>query len=133
MIRLAGKREVGQLAPVDLLGMLLLSEMVSPALTSNDTSVAGALVAAAALLATSVAVSRVAYWYPRAERWIEGAPTPLISDGTLLPDAVRSERISVHDLEAALRRHGLERVDQVRRAVVETNGEITIVPRDAGK
>jgi len=132
MIRLAGKREVGQLTPVDLLGMLLLSETVSPALTAGDTSLGGALVAAATLLASSVAVSRMAYRWPRAERWIDGEPVPVVDGGRLLADAARSERISSRDLESALRRHGLESVEQVRRAVVETNGEITVIPRPEG-
>lgn len=107
MIRLAGKREVGQLTPIDLLGMLLLSETVSPVLTAEDTTLAGGLLAAAVLLACSVAVSRVAFWFPRAER------------------------ITLQEIECALRRNGLESIGQVARAVVETNGEITIVPREA--
>lgn len=129
MIRLAGKREVGQLTPIDLLGMLLLSETVSPALTASDPSVGGALLAAAALLAISVGVSRIAYHWPRSERWIEGSPTALVEAGSLIPEAARAERITRAELEAALRRHGLARLDQVHEACVETNGEITIVPR----
>ena len=80
---------------------------------------------------SSVAASRLAYRFPQAERWLDGEPTPLIEDGRLIPAAARSERITVREIEAALRRQGLERIEQVRRAVVETDGEITIVPRDA--
>lgn len=127
MIRLAGKREVGQLSPVDLLGMLLLSETVSPALTAQDPSIAASLLAAATLLASSALLSRAVFRWPAAERWVDGEPTVLVEEGRLLPEASRHERISLRDLEAALRRHGVEHVESVRRAVVETNGEITIV------
>ena len=131
MIRLAGKREVGQLTPIDLLGMLLLSETVSPVLTAGDSTLAGGLLAAAVLLACSVGVSRVAYWFPRAERWIDGAPTLLIENGRIVPGAKRAERITLQEIGCALRSNGLETIEQVERAVVETNGEITIIPRAA--
>jgi uncharacterized membrane protein YcaP (DUF421 family) len=127
MVRLAGKREVGQLSPIDLLGMLLLSETVSPALSAGDRSIGGSLAAAAVLLGTSVAVSRIAFHFPRAEKWIEGRPVELVRDGKLIEDAARSERISRQEVETALRRQGLERIAQVRRATVEPTGEITVV------
>lgn len=130
MMRFAGKREVGQLSPTDLLGILLLSETVSASLNAQDTSLTGGLIAAASVLVVSAAVSRVAYHSRWAERWIEGTPSRLIEDGKLVAAAARSERITIQELEAALRREGLERVEQVALAVVETNGTISIIPRD---
>ena len=127
MVRLAGKREVGQLAPLDLLAMLVLSETVSPALTGQDTSLPAALVAAATLLAATALLGRLAFRSRRAERWIEGAPVVLVEDGRIVEAAARSERVTRQELESALRRHGIDDLSVVRRAVVEPNGEISVL------
>ena len=132
MVRLAGKREVGQLAPLDLLAMLVLSETVSPALTGQDTSLSAALVAAATLLAATALLGRLAFRSRRAERWIEGAPVVLVEDGRIVEAAARSERVTRQELESALRRHGLDDVSVVRRAVVEPNGEISVLTAPDG-
>jgi uncharacterized membrane protein YcaP (DUF421 family) len=129
MLRLAGKREIGSLTPLDLLGMLLLSETVSPALTAGDDSLSVALAAAATLLSLAVLVSRLAYWSPRAARWLDGAPTALVRDGRPIQEAIRRERITEQEIVTALRRQGIADLAQVREAWVETNGEITVVPR----
>jgi uncharacterized membrane protein YcaP (DUF421 family) len=129
MLRLCGKREIGQLTPLDLLGMLLLSETVSPALTGGDESIPAAIAAAGTLLALAVLVSRMAFWSPRAARLLEGEATQLVRDGEKLPEAIRRERITDQELETALRRQGLADLAQARGAWVEPNGEITVVPR----
>jgi uncharacterized membrane protein YcaP (DUF421 family) len=129
MLRLAGKREIGQLSPLDLLGMLILSETVSPALTAGDTSLPGALLAAATLLALTGLAGRLSYRSRRLERWIEGTPTVLVVNGVLDEGAARRERITQQELEGALRRHGVGSLAEVRRAVVEANGEITVICR----
>jgi uncharacterized membrane protein YcaP (DUF421 family) len=128
MLRLCGKREVGQLTPLDLLGMLLLSETVSSALTGGDTSLVAALVAAATLLALAVFVSRIAFHWPAAARWLEGEAAQLVANGHPIGEAIRTERITHAELMSALRRHGVVDLRQVRGAWVEPNGEITVVP-----
>jgi uncharacterized membrane protein YcaP (DUF421 family) len=133
LLRLCGKREIGQLSPLDLLGMLLLSETVSPALTGGDQSLPAALLAAATLLALAVLVSRIGFRSRRAERWLDGAPTRLVDEGRCIDAAIRSERITEQELESALRRHGLlgvAELGRVRGAWVEPNGEITVVQRE---
>lgn len=132
MVRLAGKREVGQLAPLDLLAMLVLSETVSPALTGQDTSLPAALVAAATLLVATALLGRLAFRSRRAERWIEGAPVVLVEDGHIVEAAARSERVTRQELESALRRHGIDDLGVVRRAVVEPNGEISVLAAGDG-
>lgn len=131
MVRVAGKREVGQLGPVDLLAILVLSETVSPALTAQDTSLAGSLIAAATLLGVGAAVGRLNYWSPRVERLLEGRAILLIEDGRLHEDAARAERISAAELAQALRRAGVDDLAAVKKAMVETNGEITVITRTA--
>ena len=127
MVRVAGKREVGQLSALDLLAMLVLSETVSPALTAQDTSLTAALVAAGTLLAATALTSRLTFHSRRAERWIEGAPAVLVKDGRIVEKTARRERVTRQELETALRNHGVEDLAEVRRAVVEPSGEITVV------
>lgn len=129
LLRFAGKREVGQLSPLDLLAMLLLAETVSPALTGQDRSVTASLTAAATLLALTAGVGWLTHRFPRAERWIDGAPAVIARDGRVLERAMRDERITPRELESALRKQGLETVGEVRLAVVEPDGSISVVPR----
>lgn len=128
LVRLAGRREIGQLAPLDLLAMLILSETVSPALTAQDDSLPAALTAAGTLLALTAGMGRLAYHSRRVERWLEGRPVELVKEGHLLEEAARSERVTRQELDSALRRRGVETLADVRRAMVEPNGEITVIP-----
>jgi uncharacterized membrane protein YcaP (DUF421 family) len=128
LVRIAGKREIGQLAPLDLLAMLLLSETVSPALTAQDDSIPVALTAAATLLALTAGMGRLAYHSRRIERWIEGRPAELVREGSLIDETARRERVTSQELESAMRRSGVDTLAEVRRAVVEPNGEITVIP-----
>ncbi len=127
-VRLAGRRELGELGPLDLLAMLLLSETVSPALTAQDTSLPASLVAAATLLFLTAVVGRATFLSERLEKVIDGSPVVLARNGKLLDEALRRERISREEFHAALRRNGVARLEDVRLAVAEPQGEITIVP-----
>jgi uncharacterized membrane protein YcaP (DUF421 family) len=128
-MRFAGKREVGQLGPLDFLSMLLLSETVSPALTAQDVSLPASLTAAATLLVLTGFVGRLTYWSRTAESLIDGVPTKLIDHGAVESSACRRERISKQDLEIALRKEGVEHVTDVKYAYVEPTGRITVIPR----
>jgi uncharacterized membrane protein YcaP (DUF421 family) len=129
MVRLAGKRELGQLTPLDLLAMLLLSETVSPALTGADDSLPAAFAAAATLIVLTATIGRLTYRSRRVERWFEGAPVVLARDGDVDQAACARERISRDELEAALRKHGLRSLADTERVVLEADGEISVVPR----
>jgi uncharacterized membrane protein YcaP (DUF421 family) len=127
LVRLSGKKEIGQLGPMDLLAMLILSETVSPALTAQDTSVVASWTAAATLLATGVCIDWWTHSSRAAERWIEGRPLVIIDRGVVRRALMGRLRITDQELEAALRAQGLESPSQVKRAVVETTGHITVV------
>ena len=130
-MRFAGKREVGQLGPLDFLSMLLLSETVSPALTAQDVSLPASATAAATLLALTALVGRLTYRYRFMERLIDGVPTCLVSDGVVSETACRKERISSQDLEIALRKEGVDDVAEIQTAYVEPTGRITVIRRRA--
>jgi uncharacterized membrane protein YcaP (DUF421 family) len=131
LVRLGGKREIGQLGPLELLAMLILSETVSPALTAEDTSLTASLTASATLLLLTGIVGRLKYRSRRIERWLDGGPVVLVRDGKLIAAGMRKERITQAELDEALRRNGLEKVDEVALAVAEQDGEINVVKRAA--
>ena len=127
LLRLAGRREVGQLTPLDLLGMLLLSETVSPVFTGQDPSLTAGLTAAATLLALAALVGRLSYRSRRFERWIEGRPVALIDHGRVERDACEQHRISDQELASALRKRGVVTPGEVRLAMLEPDGTISVI------
>lgn len=129
IVRVAGKREIGELGPLDFLAMLMLSETVSPALTKQDSSLPVALTAAGTLIALTMLVSWLSYRFRTFERLVDGAPRVIIENGRVDVVVCRSERISEQELESALRREGIDAPDEVRRAILEPNGRITVIPK----
>jgi uncharacterized membrane protein YcaP (DUF421 family) len=129
LLRVSGRRELAELAPMELLTMLLISETVSPALTAGDESVPGGLVAAGTLMALSVATSILAFRSRTARRAIEGKASVLIKNGRVNEDVLRAERITSSDLDAKLHQHGLLSVGAVAYAFIEADGDITIIKK----
>lgn len=129
MVRVAGKREIGELGPLDFLAMLLLSETVSPTLTKQDTSLPVALTAAGTLLTLTTLVSWLSYRFRTFERLVDGSPRVIIDDGRVDRIVCRSERITEQELESALRKEGVAAPRDVRRATLEPNGRITVIPK----
>jgi len=129
-IRLTGKREVGQMTPFDLVLLLLIANAVQNAMTGPDTSLTGGLVAAITLLAVNDIVSRLTWRYHRARRLIEGSPTLLIHSGKILEDHLARERLTREEVLQALRKHGVAAVEEVKLAVLEVDGSISVLKND---
>ncbi len=132
-IRLSGKREIGELTPFDLVILLLLSNSVQNAMTGPDTSVTGGLVAAATLLLVNAGIARLRLRSPRFRRFVEGVPVVLIAHGDIQFRNLDRERITVEELEAALREHEAARVADVELAMLETDGSISVIRRTGDK
>jgi uncharacterized membrane protein YcaP (DUF421 family) len=128
-LRLAGKRELAQLNPFDLVVLLTLSNTVQNAIIGDDNSVTGGLIGAATLLVVNYAVVRFLYGHDRLEQLVEGAPDVLIDNGVILHDRLRKELITVQELEAAAHKQGLASLDEVDRAVLESGGSICFFAR----
>lgn len=111
--------------------MLLLANAVQNAMVGSDTSVQGGLVAAFVLLRINRLVAAVRLHSGVWGRLIEGSPTVLIQEGQVLDAAVRKEGLERSQVEMALREHGIANLSDVRLAVMETDGSISIVPRQA--
>lgn len=128
-LRLAGKRELGQLNAFDLVVLLVLSNTLQNAIIGNDNSVSGGIFGAAALLLINALVVRYLYRHPLLDRWIEGDPAVLINRGAVLEHRLERELITRAQLEAAARRQGIESLDQVDTCRLETGGALTFIAR----
>jgi len=127
--RLAGKRELAQLNPFDLVVLLTISNTVQNAIIGNDNSLLGGLVGAATLLVVNWLVVRWTFNHPRVERLVEGTPAVLVDRGVVHPEALARELVTVDELRTAARRHGLLSLDDAERVVLETGGTLTFVPK----
>jgi uncharacterized membrane protein YcaP (DUF421 family) len=128
-LRLAGKRELGQLNPFDLVVLLLLSNTLQNAIIGNDNSLVGGLLGAGALLTLNYVVVRFLYAHPTVDRWLEGDVDVLIKNGHLKEHRLKRELITRAELEAAARRQGLEGLHEVSTCRLEIGGALTFVPK----
>lgn len=130
VIRLTGRRSLGQLSPFDFVLLLIVAETTQQALLGDDFSLTNAVVLIVTLFMIDIALSFVKGNWPAAEKILDGRPTVLMLDGKLDRGAMKRARLDEHDiLEAARILQGLERVEQVKHAILEVNGEISIVPQ----
>jgi len=130
ILRVTGKRQTGQLAPFDLVLLLVLSNAVQNAMNGGDNSVIGGLVSASTLFVLNSAVGVVTARSKKLEGLIEGHPLVLIHNGKIYDDMLKRSNITRHELNSALRQAGCGCFDDVQYAVLETNGAISVVPRD---
>jgi uncharacterized membrane protein YcaP (DUF421 family) len=132
-LRLLGKRYVGQMNVYDLVFIMCLANAVQNAMTAGKGELSVGLTSAAVLIGAGRILSEIFVRAPKLERRFVGTPTPLISDGRLIDRHMRRERVSEDELLAALRQHGLERPDQVKLAILEVDGTLSVVPmKDTG-
>jgi uncharacterized membrane protein YcaP (DUF421 family) len=127
-LRFAGKGEVGQLSILDLVALLLLSNAVQNSMVGQDSSVIGGTLAAVTILALSRGLKLLAFRSRRVEKAFIGEPRILIYRGKVIESALRAEEITTTELKGALRDHGLLRSSEVRLAVLEVSGSISVIP-----
>jgi uncharacterized membrane protein YcaP (DUF421 family) len=128
-LRLAGKRELAQLNPLDLVVLLTLSNAVQNAIIGNDNSVTGGILGAVALLTANGLASNGFYHHPWLDRVVGGTPTTLIEDGKILRNNLARELITEDELVAVCRKQGVERLSEVETAILETSGTISVFTR----
>jgi uncharacterized membrane protein YcaP (DUF421 family) len=124
-LRLAGKRELAQLNPFDLVVLLTISNTVQNAIIGEDNSVTGGLIGATTLLAINHFVVRYLYSHPRLDRLIEGDPDVLMENGRVIQEHLRRELITRAELEAAAHKQGFGSLAEVDRAVLDVGGGIS--------
>lgn len=129
-IRLSGKRHVGQMSPFDLVFMMLIANAVQNAMTGPDVTLGGGIVAAATLLIWNGLFTMLAWRNRFFRKWTEGTPTVLVNRGTVVQDHLDAEKITVPELHQALREHDVATIEDVRLAVLEVDGTISVLKND---
>jgi uncharacterized membrane protein YcaP (DUF421 family) len=130
IFRISGKRSLRNATTFDFVLLLIIAETTQQALVGEDASITGAFLLIVVLVGTDIALSLVKRWLPRADRLLEGQPIVILRDGAPLKARMHIERVDDDDiLSAARESRGLDRLDDIERAVLEKNGAISIVPR----
>lgn len=129
-LRVMGKRESGQLAPFDLVVLLLIPEFFSQAVAREDFSMTNAVIAVGTLLTLVFATSVLAYRFRGFGKVVAGSPSTLVSEGYLIPEHMGHERIGPDEIHEAMHASGLQQMSQVKWVILETDGRLAVVPWD---
>ena len=129
LVRVSGKRAVGQFTPFDLVLLILLGNAVQNGINGGDNSLTGAAIMATTLIALNYSVAFVTSRTRKVEKFVEGVPLVLARNGQLFEGVLRRELVSREDFREALRMNGVEDVSEVELALLETNGSISVVKK----
>jgi uncharacterized membrane protein YcaP (DUF421 family) len=130
LVRVSGKRAVGQFTPFDLVLLILIGNAVQNGMNGGDNSLTGAAVLAVSLIVLNYATAFLSARMPRARRLIEGEPVVLARDGRVFRDVLRKQLVSKADFNEAMREAGCSEPEHIRLAILETNGRISIALKD---
>lgn len=130
LLRIMGKRELGQLTPFELVVMIVLGDLIQQAVTHNDFSLTGAVLAVSTFAFLAIAMSWLTYLSPRAEKLLDGEPRVVIRNGKLLKENLRRDRMTQSEVESEMRLAGIATMDQVAWAILEPQGKISFIKKD---
>jgi uncharacterized membrane protein YcaP (DUF421 family) len=133
LFRIAGNRTLAETTTFDLVLLLIISEATQQAMVDDDHSFTNAVLLVTTLVSLNIGLSLLKHRFPAFDKWLDGLPVVLVENGRLLTDRMAKERVDEEDvLEAAHDKQGLERTDQIKYAILQRGGDISIVPkRDA--
>jgi uncharacterized membrane protein YcaP (DUF421 family) len=131
--RTLGKRELSQMAPFELVMLLLIPQFFSRALTRQDYSMTNSVVAASTLFSLVFLTSIASFRFAGFRRIMESKPTVLVRRGELLPSSLGRERIAPDEIFSAMHKAGIERIEDVAWAILESDGKIAIIRAGGGE
>lgn len=126
ILRIAGKRDIGEMSPADLVLLLLLSANVHTSLAGDDKSLLGGIIGAIVLMITNYLLNHFAYKNKKFEKILKGHPEVIISQGKVIQKIANKHKLSPEQLMLAIRKEGAEKVSQIRLAIIEIDGTISI-------
>jgi uncharacterized membrane protein YcaP (DUF421 family) len=126
--RVAGKRELSSLEPFDLILLVVIGDLVQQGVTQSDNSVTGALIVICTITLLTVFLSYINFRVPFLRPTLEGEPVVLVENGEMIERNMRRERITVEDIEAEGRQQQVASIEDMRWAVLETSGRISVIP-----
>lgn len=132
MLRLAGKKQLGQMGPTEFVAVLLLSNAVQNAMVGTDNSLSGGLLSAGVLVVASRLISWVTFKNARMRTWLEGTPCVLVQNGAIIRANLDRELLTEGDLIKMLRQQGIESPAEAYLAVLDPEGNLTVArhPRE---
>ena len=126
LLRITGKRQIGQLSPFDLVLLLIISNAVQNSMNAGDNSLIGGLISAASLVSINYLLGLIAFKNKKLEEVIEGRPQILIHDGKIYQDIMDDAKLTRQELDSTLRQLGFFEVKDVKLAILENNGKVTV-------
>jgi uncharacterized membrane protein YcaP (DUF421 family) len=132
LVRLMGKRELGQMTPFELIVLVVIGDLIQQGVTQNDFSMTGAVIAIATIAFWALVMSWLSYLSPRAERLLEGEPRVIVRDGEVLTANLRRNRLTRAEIESEMRLAGIGRLADVAWAILEPRGHISFIQRTQG-
>jgi len=130
LLRLLGKRELGQMAPFEVVTLVVMGDLIQQGITHNDYSLTGATLAICTFAFWGVALGWVSYLFPRLRKGLESEPRVIVRDGVLLADNLRRDRMTRDEVESEMRLAGIGRMQDVAWAILETNGKMSFIKRE---
>jgi uncharacterized membrane protein YcaP (DUF421 family) len=127
--RAVGRRELGKMEPFDLILLIVIGDLVQQGITQDDYSLTGAALVICTIALLTVAMSFLSFKLPRIRPMLEGQPLVLLQDGRPIERNLRRERLTVDELAAEARQQQIASLEDVRFAVLETNGVISFIPK----
>jgi uncharacterized membrane protein YcaP (DUF421 family) len=133
LVRLMGKRELGQMTPFELIVLVVIGDLIQQGVTQNDFSLTGAIIAISTIAFLALLMSWASYLWPPAERLLEGEPRVIVRDGEVLGTNLRRNRLTIREIESEMRLAGIGRIADVAWAILEPRGKISFIQRgDSG-
>jgi uncharacterized membrane protein YcaP (DUF421 family) len=129
VMRIIGRRELSTLTPFDLVLLIVLGDAIQQGLTQDDYSVTGAIIAVSTLATMQLVASYVSYRFKPLRKILKGEPIVLVEDGKLLDRNLRRERLTAGDVAEEMRAQQIARFDEVRWAILESNGTISFIKK----
>jgi uncharacterized membrane protein YcaP (DUF421 family) len=130
IFRISGKRTLAEATNFDLIILLIISETTQQAMVDDDHSMVNGFLLIMTLVGISIGLSLLKQRFPALDKWLEGGPLVIVDNGRVYKDRMMKVRVSEDDvLEAGRSLHGLESMDQIKRAVVERGGSISVIPK----
>ncbi len=129
LTRVIGRRELSSMEPFDLILLVMIGDLVQQGVTQNDFSVTGALLVGSTIGLLTVFVSYLSFRFPLLRPTLDGEPVIVVEDGKPIERNLRRNRITLEELAAAARQNAIASIDDVRWAVLETNGRISFIPK----
>lgn len=133
LLRISGKRQLGQLSAIEFVSILLISNAVQNAMNAGDNSLIGGLVLAAGLVILSILISIFSFRYKKFRHLIEGTPTILVRHGALVEKHLETERVTREELMVMLRRQGIHHLIEIELAILESDGTLSVTLKEKAK